>query len=148
MFYIYIVTNKNNSVLYIGVTSDLAGRIHQHRERLTEGFTKRYQATKLIYYEDFPDPVSAIAREKQLKGWRREKKIALIQKLNPRWNDLFEQVAAPFDVDMLSGTEKDQWIVVQESVANSKIISRRPDVPSRIVGDPSTASGQAWLRSG
>ena len=84
-YYIYIVTNKNNSVLYIGVTSDLEGRIHDHRERLLESFTKRYQCTKLLYYEDYPDPQSAIAREKQLKGWRREKKVALIQKMNPRW---------------------------------------------------------------
>ena len=102
MFYSYIVTNKNNSVLYIGVTSDLPGRIHTHRERLTEGFTKRYQATKLIYYEDFPDPASAIAREKQLKGWRREKKIALIQKRNPRWHDLFELITEGFDIDLFA----------------------------------------------
>jgi putative endonuclease len=93
MYYVYIVTNKNNAVLYIGVTSSLEGRIFDHRERLIEGFTKTYQATKLIYYEDYPDPRSAIAREKQLKGWRREKKIALIEKLNPRWRDLFDQLS-------------------------------------------------------
>jgi putative endonuclease len=79
-------------VLYIGITNSLEGRIHNHRERLIEGFTKRYQVTKLIFYEDYPDPKSAIAREKQLKGWRREKKIALIEKQNPRWIDLFEQM--------------------------------------------------------
>ena len=89
-YYVYIVTNKNHGVLYTGVTGDLPGRIHQHRERLTEGFTKMYQATKLIYCEGFPDPKSAIAREKQLKGWCRSKKIALIEKINPRWADLFE----------------------------------------------------------
>ena len=89
-YYVYLVTNKDNHVLYIGVTGCLVGRIHQHRERLTAGFTKQYQAAKLVYYEDFPDPVSAIAREKQLKGWRRSKKVALIEKLNPRWVDLFE----------------------------------------------------------
>ncbi len=102
MYYIYIVTNKNNAVLYIGVTGSLEGRIHNHRERLIEGFTKRYQATKLIYYEDYPDPQSAINREKQLKGWRREKKIALIEKRNPRWNDLFEEISAGFDLNILS----------------------------------------------
>jgi putative endonuclease len=91
-YYVYIVTNKNHCVLYIGVTGDLPGRIYQHRERLTAGFTKTYQATKLIYYEGFPDPKSAIAREKQLKGWRRSKKIALIDKLNPRWADLLEPI--------------------------------------------------------
>ena len=89
MYYVYIVTNKNNSVLYIGVTNSLEGRIHAHRERLIEGFTKRYQAIKLIYFEDYPEARSAIAREKQLKGWRREKKISLIETLNPRWQDLF-----------------------------------------------------------
>jgi putative endonuclease len=99
MYYIYIVTNKNNSVLYTGVTSNLEGRIYEHRERLTEGFTKWYQATKLIYYEDYPDPTSAIQREKQLKGWRREKKIALIEKQNPRWVDLFDEITTGFDVE-------------------------------------------------
>jgi len=92
MYYVYIVTNKSHTVLYIGITSFLEGRIHDHRERLIEGFTKRYQVTKLIFYEDYPDPNSAISREKQLKGWRREKKIGLIEKMNPRWIDLFEQL--------------------------------------------------------
>jgi putative endonuclease len=90
VYYVYIVTNKNHSVLYIGVTGFLAGRIHSHRARLIEGFTKRYQATKPVYCEDYPDPNSAIGREKQLKGWRREKKLALIGKLNPQWVDLFD----------------------------------------------------------
>jgi putative endonuclease len=97
-YYVYIVTNKNNSVLYIGVTSFLEGRIQDHRERLLDGFTKQYQATKLIYYEDYPDPKSAIAREKQLKGWRRSKKITLIEKRNPRWLDLFEAMIEGLDM--------------------------------------------------
>ena len=92
MYFVYIVTNKGNTVLYIGVTGFLEGRIHDQRERLVEGFTKRYQVTKLIYFENYPEATSAIRREKQLKGWRREKKIALIEKLNSRWNDLFEQL--------------------------------------------------------
>ena len=117
MYYVYIVTNKNDSVLYIGVTSDLDGRIYEHRERLTEGFTKQYQATKLIYYEDYPDPLSAIDREKQLKGWRREKKIALIQKRNPRWNDLFEEITAGFDVDILAKEKREPLIVRGSSTA-------------------------------
>src|SRR5476649_1428029 len=106
MYYVYIVTNKNNSVLYIGVTGNLENRIQEHRERLTEGFTKCYQATKLIYYEDYPDPTSAIAREKQLKGWRREKKIALIQKLNPRWNDLFESMIEGMDMQFYEASKR------------------------------------------
>src|SRR5271154_5739916 len=100
MYYTYIVTNKNNRVLYIGVTGFLEGRMHEHREKLIEGFTKRYQVTKLIYYEDYPDPNSAIQREKQLKGWRREKKIALIEKMNPRWIDLFEQMIEGMDMQL------------------------------------------------
>ena len=112
-YYAYIVTNKNHSVLYIGVTSDLDGRIYEHRERLTEEFTKRYQCTKLIYYEDYPDPISAIQREKQLKGWRREKKIALIAKQNPRWNDLFDVITEGFDVDLLN-REKQEPLIIRE----------------------------------
>jgi len=113
-YYIYIVTNKNNSVLYIGVTGDLEGRIYQHRERLIESFTKRYQCTKLLYYEDYPDPQSAIVREKQLKGWRREKKVALINRINPRWNDLFDELTADYDRDLLN-KEKVKPLVVKSS---------------------------------
>ena len=117
MYYVYIVTNKNHTVLYIGVTSSLEGRIHDHRERLIEGFTKRYQVTKLIFYEDYPDPRSAIDREKQLKGWRREKKIALIEKRNPRWNDLFEEITAGFDLDLLAKEKRSELIVRDPSTA-------------------------------
>jgi putative endonuclease len=77
------------------VTSDLEGRMYEHREHLIEGFTKRYLVTKLVFYEDYPDPVSAITREKQLKGWRREKKVRLIESQNPRWLDLFESILGP-----------------------------------------------------
>jgi putative endonuclease len=88
-FHVYIVTNKIHTVLYIGVTGYLAGRIHQHRERLIDGFTKRYQAAKLVYFERFPNQETAEKREKQLKGWRRSKKLALIERMNPHWLDLF-----------------------------------------------------------
>jgi len=118
MYYVYMVTNKNNAVLYIGVTSNLEGRIFEHRERLIEGFTKRYQVTKLIYYEDYPDPRSAIAREKQLKGWRREKKIALIAKQNPRWNDLFDVITAGFDVELLASEKRDELIARDPSTSS------------------------------
>jgi putative endonuclease len=90
--HVYIVTNKIHTVLYIGMTGFLAGRIYQHREKLIDGFTKRYNASKLVYFESFPDRLSAEKREKQLKGWRREKKIALIEKLNPHWLDLFRPI--------------------------------------------------------
>jgi putative endonuclease len=98
MYYIYIVTSKQNAVLYIGMTGFLEGRIHDYRERLIEGFTKRYQVTKLVYYEDYSDPGSAIDREKQLKRWRREKKIALIERANPRWVDLFAAMIEGMDM--------------------------------------------------
>jgi len=121
MYYVYIVTNKNNSVLYIGFTGNLDGRLFEHRERLIEGFTKRYQATKLIFYEDYPDPLSGIAREKQLKGWRREKKIALIEKRNPRWNDLFDEITAGFDVDLLASEKREELIVRDPSTAPKQV---------------------------
>ena len=92
MFYVYILTNKNNTVLYIGVTKDLSSRLYDHRESLQKGFTKQYNASKLIYFEEFPDPVNAIAREKQLKGWSRKKKEELINRVNPQWNDLLNVV--------------------------------------------------------
>jgi putative endonuclease len=90
--YVYIMTNKNNTVLYTGVTSDLQKRVWQHREELVEGFTKRYNVAKLVYYEICPDMLSAIAREKQLKGGSRQKKVDLINGLNPEWRDLYEDL--------------------------------------------------------
>jgi len=87
-FWIYIVTNRNHSVLYIGVTNWLSRRTWQHRERVKAGFTSKYQCKKLVYYEHYPDVHAAIAHESQLKKWSRAKKIGLISRLNPSWNDL------------------------------------------------------------
>jgi putative endonuclease len=87
---VYILTNRNNNVLYTGVTSDLKGRVYQHREKMVEGFTKKYNVNRLVYYEVFDDPESAIAREKQIKAGRRRKKVDLIDSMNPEWNDLYE----------------------------------------------------------
>lgn len=87
-FYVYILTTVNNTALYIGVTNDLTRRTLEHRNE-QDGFCKKYNICKLIYYESTSDIKSAIAREKQLKGWRREKKIKLIESLNPEWDDLF-----------------------------------------------------------
>ena len=89
-YYIYIMTNKYNTVLYTGVTSNLHQRILQHRNNAFGGFTTRYNITKLIYFEEYSDVKAAIAREKQLKHWNREKKNGLIESLNPDWNDLGE----------------------------------------------------------
>ncbi len=84
---LYIMTNKSKT-LYIGVTNNLARRLYEHKNKLFEGFTKKYNITKLVYFEVFTDPKPAIAREKQLKGWLRAKKVALIEGNNPNWNDL------------------------------------------------------------
>jgi putative endonuclease len=86
---IYILTNKNNKVLYVGVTNNLTRRIWEHRSKLIEGFTKKYNVDKLVYYEVFDNPAEAIKREKQLKAGSRKKKVELINKLNPEWKDLY-----------------------------------------------------------
>ena len=85
--WVYIVSSHSRC-LYIGVTSDLSGRVWEHKSGVFEGFTKKYKINQLVYHELFHDIESAIAREKQLKGWSRAKKIALIEKMNPRWEDL------------------------------------------------------------
>ena len=91
-YYLYIMTNRNNTVLYTGITSDLKRRIYEHKEKLAEGFTKRYNLTKLVYYEIFQDSLNAIQREKQIKGGSRKKKVALINDMNPAWKDLDEDL--------------------------------------------------------
>ncbi|HWB61156.1 MAG TPA: GIY-YIG nuclease family protein [Chthoniobacteraceae bacterium] len=87
-YYVYIMTNKTRTTIYIGVTGDLATRVDQHQRAESKGFTKAYRLNRLVYYETFNDVHDAIAREKQLKGWRREKKNALIATQNPLWADL------------------------------------------------------------
>jgi len=89
-YYIYILTNKNNTVLYTGITSNLKKRIYEHKNKLISGFTKKYNINKLVYYEIFEDPINAIAREKQIKAGSRDKKIKLIESMNPKWEDLYE----------------------------------------------------------
>ena len=88
MYYVYILANWNDSVLYIGVTNDLARRLYEHRNHLADGFTKKYNVNKLVYFEHTCDIRSAIEREKQLKGWTHAKKNALISTTNPDWHDL------------------------------------------------------------
>ena len=84
------MTNRSK-VLYIGVTSDLTRRVYQHKKKLVDGFTKRYNLTRLVYYEAGDDIRSAIQREKQIKGWLRSRKIELIEAMNPQWDDLSEE---------------------------------------------------------
>ncbi len=91
-YYTYIMTNKHNTVLYTGVSGNLEGRVYQHKEKLTDGFTSRYNITKLVYYEIFDDPESAISREKQIKGGSKKKKIELVNSMNPLWKDLYEEI--------------------------------------------------------
>lgn len=91
-YFVYIMTNKNNAVLYTGVTNDLKRRVYEHREKLTEGFTKKYNVLKLVYYEVFEDVYSAISREKQIKSGSRKKKIELINSINKEWKDLYEEI--------------------------------------------------------
>ena len=89
-FYVYIMTNRTNSVLYTGVTSNLKGRVYQHRSGAVAGFTKRYQVKKLVYYEIFQDAPTAIAREKQIKAGSRADKIMCVDRSNREWTDLYE----------------------------------------------------------
>lgn len=90
--YIYILTNKNNTTLYIGVTSDLINRIRQHKSLSIKGFTKKYKMTKLVYYEQTQSIESAIEREKQLKAGSRKQKLSLIESINSQWNDLYPEI--------------------------------------------------------
>jgi putative endonuclease len=88
-YYTYIMASRSR-VLYIGVTGSLGQRVYQHKQGQVAGFTQRYQVKRLVYYEWFEDVNEAIRREKQLKGWRGEKKVWLIERVNPEWNDLAE----------------------------------------------------------
>jgi len=87
-YYVYILANWDNSIIYIGVTNDIERRIYEHRSGKIEGFTSKYKTRKLVYTETYNDVKEAIAREKQLKGWVRAKKNALIESVNPDWEDL------------------------------------------------------------
>ncbi|MEP0827974.1 MAG: GIY-YIG nuclease family protein [bacterium] len=91
-YYIYILTNKKNGTLYIGVTNNLLRRIYEYKSAAIDGFTKKYGLKRLVYFEIIEDAAAAIAREKQLKWWRRSWKIDLIEKFNPDWRDLYEDL--------------------------------------------------------
>ena len=88
MYFVYILSNWDDSILYIGVTGNLPRRLYEHKKGLVDGFAKKYNVHKLVYFENTNDVYSAISREKQLKGWTRAKKNALIQTTNPNWDDL------------------------------------------------------------
>jgi putative endonuclease len=91
-YFVYLMTNKNNTVIYTGVTNDLKRRVYEHKEKLIDGFTKKYNVNKLVYFESTNDINSAIHREKQIKAGSRQKKIDLINSINPEWKDLFNDI--------------------------------------------------------
>ncbi len=89
-YFVYILTNRTNRVLYTGVTGNLSKRVREHKSKYIEGFTKKYNVEKLVFFESFTNPTDAISAEKRIKGWMRNKKIKLIQEKNPAWDDLFQ----------------------------------------------------------
>ena len=92
MYYVYILTNKTNNVMYIGMTNNLARRLYEHRHELIDGFTKKYHVHKIVYYEAFQDVKLAIKREKILKSLLRSKKNKLVESKNPNWDDLYDRL--------------------------------------------------------
>jgi len=92
LYCVYILANKRNGTLYIGVSGDLIQRVWQHKNKLADGFTKKYGVDKLVYYETTEDIESAIIREKQLKKWNRDWKIRIIEENNPKWRDLYDDL--------------------------------------------------------
>ena len=89
---VYILTNRHHTVLYTGITNDLRRRVYEHKSKLVEGFTKRYNVDKLVFYEVFEQLEYAIQREKQIKGGSRARKIALVNQMNPQWRDLYTEL--------------------------------------------------------
>jgi len=87
-YYLYVLTNWNNRVIYIGVTNDLERRVFEHKNKLVKGFTEKYNVNKLVYFEETGDVNAALTREKEIKKWRREKKDALVTNSNPQWTEL------------------------------------------------------------
>lgn len=92
MYYTYILANKRNGTLYVGVTSNLVKRIYEHKNNLVKGFTEKYNIHLLVYFETFNDINEAILREKRIKTWKRNWKLALIEKKNPEWEDLYSKI--------------------------------------------------------
>ena len=89
-YYVYLLTNWNDQVIYVGVTNNLERRLYEHKHKLVQGFTAKYNVNKLVYFEETPDVNAALYREKEIKKWRREKKNNLVTSMNPEWQDLSE----------------------------------------------------------
>jgi putative endonuclease len=94
VYYVYILASRKHGTLYVGVTGDLLRRAYQHKTHAARGFTSRYSVDMLVWFETYDDPINAIAREKEIKKWRREWKINLIEQTNPEWIDLYESFAS------------------------------------------------------
>ena len=92
-YYVYLLASDRNGTLYLGVTNDIVRRVYEHKSKAVAGFTKRYAVDKLVWFEIYDDPITAIAREKELKKWRRAWKIRLIEERNPQWIDLYPQIS-------------------------------------------------------
>lgn len=92
MYYVYLTASKKHGTLYLGVTNNLIRRIYEHKSKVVPGFTAQYNVTRLVWYEIYDDPITAISREKELKKWRRDWKIRLIEEDNPDWSDLYTSI--------------------------------------------------------
>jgi putative endonuclease len=114
-FYVYLMTNRSRVVLYTGITNSLVARTWQHQNKAIEGFTKKYKVDRLVYFESFERAHDAISREKEIKGWRREKKNALVETLNPKWADLssmlFQPARGPSSSSRLGMTTRDGGVL-------------------------------------
>ena len=110
-YYVYLLTNKNDKVMYVGVTNNLERRVHEHKTKMVPGFTEKYNVDKLVYFEETHDVRAAIAREKEIKKWRREKKNNLVVARNPEWKDL-----------------SDGWFDI--SPFGDSIVMRKNDIPN------------------
>ena len=97
-YYVYLLTNKNDKVMYVGVTNNLERRVHEHKTKMVPGVSEKYNVNKLVYFEETPDVRAAIAREKEIKKWRREKKNNLVVAVNPDWKDLSDKGAIALKV--------------------------------------------------
>jgi len=107
IYYTYILTNKNHTVVYVGVTNDLSRRCHEHKNKLVKGFTEKYNVDKLVFFEQFDFIDLAINREKQLKGYSRKKKDDLINKINPDWIDLYDNGKIKMPESIAIGLKKE-----------------------------------------
>jgi putative endonuclease len=92
MYYVYLLASGKHKTLYLGVTNDLVRRIHEHKTKVVPGFTSRYDVVRLVWFEIYDDPTNAIAREKDIKKWRRDWKIRLIEEENPDWSDIYPSI--------------------------------------------------------